>query len=134
MATQSLKINSLTVKNVTTKYGPKTKWIINGKWEAFQGGWNNGWTVGGVATGVFETTQNGNYTNNTISCPPELKKSFGGDNSEVLKKLDMIISMLKGADQPNATAEDEFVTEEPIGDEPQPSTVNDEIDISEIPI
>ena len=127
--TQSLKITSLTVKSVNTKYGMKEKWQVNGKWDSFKGGWNSGWVVGGVATGVFETTQNGNYTNNTISCPPELKKNFGGsvDLTEVNKKLDIILSLLQGADAP--TTEDEFMDQP--SDSPV-STVNDEVDVDAI--
>lgn len=132
MATQQLKINTLSDKIVQTKYGAKEQWVVNGKWTAFKGSWNTSWKVGETASGIFK--QNGKYFN--IECPPELKKqNFGAGDQVVLNKIlnELIIirtELQKTEDEVPVETEPEIKVSE-VADGPEIKV--EEIDVSNIP-
>lgn len=99
MATQSMQITTLEIKQENFQGKVVNKIIINGKWSAFAGKWNSDWIVGGVAKGIFTEKVINGRTYYNIGCPPELRpqQAQGGSlvQEEILKVLIEIREILK---------------------------------------
>lgn len=142
MATQKLLIKTLDSFTITTMYGEKEKWKVNGKWTSFKGNWNKDWKVGEHATGIFETKEDNGKTYYNITCPPEMRQPNSNLSLEILNRLDSnvkeMLMMLRIANEDNVQSTEE--TPQPINDDAPtptddqaPQDTSDEINIDDIP-